>query len=215
MKLFNLDSPVMVFLSKVANLMILNVLTIICCIPIFTAGAAITALYYVTIKMARGDDPYIIKGYFKSFKENFKQATALFFIYLAAGAFLAGDFFLGGRAGNSFGQLMQGVAAILFVPYFLSFLYVFGVQAKFVNPVKATIRYSFFVAMRNMKTTIQLAILMILFVWVNTTTLLANFLTLIYGIGLMGYFFGMYYKHTFAKYIEAAEEDSADEEQER
>lgn len=58
MKLFNLDSPVMVFLSKVANLMILNVLTIICCIPIFTAGAAITALYYVTIKMARGDDPY-------------------------------------------------------------------------------------------------------------------------------------------------------------
>lgn len=34
MKLFNLDSPVMVFLSKVANLMILNVLTIICCIPI-------------------------------------------------------------------------------------------------------------------------------------------------------------------------------------
>ena len=59
MKLFNLDSPVMVFLSKVANLMILNVLTIICCIPIFTAGAAITALYYVTIKMARGDDPYI------------------------------------------------------------------------------------------------------------------------------------------------------------
>ena len=57
MKLFNLDSPVMVFLSKVANLMILNVLTIICCIPIFTAGAAITALYYVTIQMARGDDP--------------------------------------------------------------------------------------------------------------------------------------------------------------
>ena len=35
MKLFNLDSPVMVFLSKVANLMILNVLTIICCIPIY------------------------------------------------------------------------------------------------------------------------------------------------------------------------------------
>ena len=83
------------------------------------------------------------------------------------------------------------------------------------NPVKATIRYSFFVAMRNMKTTIQLAILMILFVWVNTTTLLANFLTLIYGIGLMGYFFGMYYKYTFAKYIEAVEEGSADEEQER
>ena len=70
--------------------------------------------------------------------------------------------------------------------------------------------------MRNMKTTIQLAILMILFVWVNTTTLLANFLTLIYGIGLMGVFlWNVLYKHTFAKYIEAVEEGSADEEQER
>ena len=91
MKLFNLDSPVMVFLSKVANLMILNVLTIICCIPIFTAGAAITALYYVTIKMARGDDPYIIKGYFKSFKENFKQATIIWLIMLVVIAIIAVD----------------------------------------------------------------------------------------------------------------------------
>ena len=57
MKLFNLDSPVMVFLSKVANLMILNVLTIICCIPIFTAGAAITALYYVTCLLYTSPSP--------------------------------------------------------------------------------------------------------------------------------------------------------------
>ena len=191
-RFFDLDNVVWRTIDKIGKIFLLNLLWLICSLPVFTIGASTTA-----------------------FKENFKQATALFFIYLAAGAFLAGDFLLGGRAGNSFGQLMQGVAAILFVPYFLSLLYVFGVQAKFVNPVKATIRYSFFVAMRNMKTTIQLAILMILFVWVNTTTLLANFLTLIYGIGLMGYFFGMYYKHTFAKYIEAVEEGSADEEQER
>ena len=56
MKFFNLDSPVMVFLSKVANLMILNVLTIICCIPIFTAGAAIAARYYVTMTRISSKD---------------------------------------------------------------------------------------------------------------------------------------------------------------
>ena len=83
MRLFNLDSPVMVFLTKVANLMILNILTILLCIPLVTAGSAITALYYVTIKMARGDDPYIVKSYFKSFKENFRQATIIWLIMLA------------------------------------------------------------------------------------------------------------------------------------
>ena len=212
-RFFDLDNVVWRTIDKIGKIFLLNLLWLICSLPVFTIGASTTALIYTSMKLS-DNEGYWHQNFFSSFKENFKQATALF-IYLAAGAFLAGDFLLGGRAGNSFGQLMQGVAAILFVPYFLSLLYVFGVQAKFVNPVKATIRYSFFVAMRNMKTTIQLAILMILFVWVNTTTLLANFLTLIYGIGLMGYFFGMYYKHTFAKYIEAAEEDSADEEQER
>ena len=202
-RFFDLDNVVWRTIDKIGKIFLLNLLWLICSLPVFTIGASTTALIYTSMKLS-DNEGYWHQNFFSSFKENFKQATALFFIYLAAGAFLAGDFLLGGRAGNSFGQLMQGVAAILFVPYFLSLLYVFGVQAKFVNPVKATIRYSFFVA-----------ILMILFVWVNTTTLLANFLTMIYGIGLMGYFFGMYYKHTFAKYIEAAEEDSADEAQER
>ena len=40
MKLFNLDSPLMQFLNKVADLMWLNVLTLICCIPIVKIGRA-------------------------------------------------------------------------------------------------------------------------------------------------------------------------------
>ena len=126
-------------------------------------------------------------------------------IAAALGLFLAADFMLGNQAGNTFGLMMQAGAGILAVPYFLSLLYVFGVQSRFVNPVKATIRYSFFMALRNMKYTIQMAILMILFVWINTTTLLANFLTLIYGFGLMGYFFALYYQKTFEKYLDPKE----------
>ena len=164
-RFFDLDNVVWRTIDKIGKIFLLNLLWLICSLPVFTIGASTTALIYTSMKLS-DNEGYWHQNFFSSFKENFKQATALFFIYLAAGAFLAGDFLLGGRAGNSFGQLMQGVAAILFV-------------------------------------------------WVNTTTLLANFLTLIYGIGLMGYFFGMYYKYTFAKYIEAVEEGSADEEQER
>ena len=132
MKLFNLDSPVMVFLSKVANLMILNVLTIICCIPIFTAGAAITALYYVTIKMARGDDPYIIKGYFKSFKENFKQATIIWLIMLVILAIIAVDWrvTLVMMTGNS-AKIMKTVLFIVSFLLLLTGLYIFPVLSRF------------------------------------------------------------------------------------
>lgn len=62
-----------------------------------------------------------------------------------------------------------------------------------------------FMALRNMKCTIQMAILMILLVWANTTVLLVNFLTLVYGFGLMGYFFAAYYKKAFGKYLNPEE----------
>ena len=64
MKLFNLDSPLMQFLNKVADLMWLNVLTLICCIPIVTVGPALTALHYMALKIARDEECYIARDYF-------------------------------------------------------------------------------------------------------------------------------------------------------
>ena len=69
--IFNIDGPVMRTLTKVADLMILNVLAMICSIPVFTAGAALTALHYMSLKIVRGEEGYIIRGFFKSFKEKF------------------------------------------------------------------------------------------------------------------------------------------------
>ncbi|MBP3488042.1 MAG: YesL family protein [Roseburia sp.] len=204
-RIFDMDNVVWRTIDKIGKIFLLNLLWLVCSLPIFTIGASTTALIYSSMKLHKNEG-YWHQNFFSSFKENFKQATAIFLLYLAAGVFLAVDFVLGNQAGNTFGILMQGAAGILFVPYFLSLLYVFGVQAKFVNPVKATIRYSFFMALRNMKGTIQMAILVVLFVWVNTTVLLANFLSLIYGFGLMGYFFAAYYQKAFAKYIEPQEE---------
>lgn len=204
-RIFDMDNVVWRGIDKIGKIFLLNLLWLICSVPIFTMGAATTALIYSSMKLHENEG-YWYQNFFHSFRENFKQATGIFFLYALVGALLAADFMLGGQAGNSFGLMMQGIAGILAIPYFLSLLYVYGVQAKFVNPVKETIRYSFFMALRNMKYTIQMAILLILFVWVNTTTLLANFLTLIYGFGLLGYFFAAYYRKTFGKYLNPSEE---------
>ena len=72
MKFFNLDSPVMQALGKMADLMWLNILTLIFCIPVVTVGASLTAMHYMALKIVRNEECYITKGFFKSFKENFK-----------------------------------------------------------------------------------------------------------------------------------------------
>ena len=53
MRIFNAESPLMEGLSKVADLVILNLLVLLCCIPVITAGAALTGMHYVLLKMAR------------------------------------------------------------------------------------------------------------------------------------------------------------------
>ena len=75
------------------------------------------------------------------------------------------------------------------------------------NYVKDTIRYAFFVALRNYKTTIQLALIVILLVWANTTVALVNYLTIMFGAGFLAYFFAGYYNKVFEQYLPKEETD--------
>lgn len=70
-RFFNMDNKFFVFMGRVADLLLLNFLCILCCIPVVTAGASITALYYVTLKMARDEESYIARSFFHSFMTIF------------------------------------------------------------------------------------------------------------------------------------------------
>ena len=77
MKFFSLENPIWKFIGNLADFFLLSCLWYLCCLPVVTAGAATTALYYVTLKMARGQEGQLIPAFFHSFKQNLKQATAL------------------------------------------------------------------------------------------------------------------------------------------
>lgn len=72
----------MQFMGKVADMIILNLLTLVLSIPIVTFGAAYTAKYYVSMKIIRNEEGTLFKPYFKAFKDNFKQATIIWIIQL-------------------------------------------------------------------------------------------------------------------------------------
>ena len=89
--IFNPDNKFFSFMGRVADLMILNLLCIVCCIPVVTAGPAIAAMYYITLKMARNEESYVVKGFFHSFKQNLKQGIVIQIIMLLLGIVLAFD----------------------------------------------------------------------------------------------------------------------------
>ena len=84
MNILKPDSPVMNLLSTITNLVIVNLLFIICSLPVVTYGAALSAKYYVSMKIIRGEGTGVVIPFFKAFKRNFKQATGAWIIMLIA-----------------------------------------------------------------------------------------------------------------------------------
>lgn len=150
--LFNYDNPVWRFIGKFFDVMILNLLWVVCSIPIVTMGASTTAVYYVTMKLVRDEDGPTIRSFFKSFKENFKQATIIWLILMAVGAIIGFDLYFFMRV-----QTEASTVRTVMMAIFLAFgiiwvcitLFVFPLQAKFYNPVKRTLFNAFFMSIRH------------------------------------------------------------------
>lgn len=107
---FHPDSEFMQALGRVADYVILNVLCVIFSLPVITAGAAMTAKYYVSMKMVRGEEPAVWQAFWKSFRENFMQATGIWIPALAILLVLAWDWY---AVVNGSSQSMPSAGKIL------------------------------------------------------------------------------------------------------
>ena len=83
---FSLDSKFMQAMSRVADLIILNVIYLVTCLPVVTIGAASTALYTVCFRLGTAREGSLVKGYFRAFRDEFRQATLIWLFLLLFGA---------------------------------------------------------------------------------------------------------------------------------
>lgn len=161
-RLFSLDSGVMRFLSKMADLMILNILYFVTCIPIITIGASTTALYYVTLKMVKDEESYLFREYFKSFRLNFKKATTIWVIFFLMGSLLTFDIFYFSNSGGGLAYFLKMIFITFSVIYLIILLYLFPLLAVFENKNSKIIMFSFVLAIRHFPTTLSLISIYIL-----------------------------------------------------
>ena len=215
--LFNLDSPIMRFLSKVCDLMILNVMCIICCLPIVTAGASITALYTITMKMVRGEESYIFKGFLKAFKENFKQSTIIWLIMAVLGIFVFVDYQAASLLPENMSNLFRILIGALIIFYLMVLSYIFPYTARFANNIKNIFKNSLLIAILNLPWTILVIALPIalgFLTFLTTTTLVyGSMLWMLLGFAVVAYIESMIFRRVFAKYEPASEKDNTDPDQ--
>lgn len=199
-KFFDMDSPVMRFLSVMADLMILNILTIICCIPILTIGASLTALNYVLLKMVRNEEGYIVRSFFKSFKQNFKQATIIWLIILVFILVFAGDILIFNYAAMEFPKALKIFLLVLGLFMMMVVIYVFPVLSRFENTVMNTIKNSLFMSILSFPKTILMLLIFAVPIVLFYVTPMAVPLIFMFGISVPAYFSAKLYSGTFKKF---------------
>lgn len=197
----SMDSPFMRFLTKVADLIILNILVIVCSIPIVTAGAAFTGMHYVLLKMVRNEEGYIVKSFFKSFKQNFIQATIIWVIIVAFIGIFALDWYIFSTNNSAdFSNVMMIALGVLFIIVCMGVVYVFPVLSRFENTVYRTIKNSIFMAILSFPKTILMmacyAIPVILLLLVASSVPVV----LMLGISAPAYLTAMIYNGIFKKF---------------
>lgn len=149
--LFSPDSKFGRLFYGLGNLIILSWLWLICCIPVFTIGAASTALYDITRRVIDGTERKIASDYFASFRSNFKQATPLWLIVLLVSAVLGYSFgfFMFQNTESTLVKLIMFIIGVI-VACFLAWVHVsFAYLARFEDTAKTAAKNSFIMCILN------------------------------------------------------------------
>ena len=210
-KILDLDSPVMRFLGRLADLLWLNLLTILLCIPVITAGSAFTALHFSCLKMVRNEESYITKDFFRSFKENFKQSTVIWLIILLLFALLFLDYKIMFFSEDSNGSLVMLILfLIITVIYIFTLVFIFPVQCHFINPIKKTIKNAFLISIMSLPKTILMIILYVLPLVIWYFVPAASLLCWLFWFSAPTYVSAMLYNKIFKRFEPEAKDSNDD-----
>ena len=195
MKLFSVDGGIYKFMTSLFTIFKVNMLWLLCSLPIVTIGAATIAAYDVTLKMVDDEEGYVARQFFKAFKANLKKGIPLGVLNLACMYITWLDFSLFEQfKDNPIILLIMGILAL--VVFTLAFLYSYPLQARYENTIFRTLENSFNISIRYFGRTLFLLFIVI----VELIIIFWNMTTIFIG-ALVGPACIMYTISGVAKYI--------------
>ena len=197
----------MQYLSRLYDLAVLNLLFLLSCLPVFTAGAASAALYTVCFRMDTEKETGIFRSYFRAFRENFRQGTLLWLLFLLFGGGCLANILLFSSRLPVLGILFR----VLFALAVMIFSYVFPLLSRFSNDVRSTLKNAMALCLGYLPRSVILGALNI-FPWTILVLNLYAFLNMAFAWVFL-YFSAAAYvgsrllKSIFAPYLNTEEND--------
>ena len=184
---FNITDNIIVrALSKICDMVCLNILWLICSIPIITI-----ALYTVMLKMVKNEEGYIFRGFFKAFKSNFKQSTIMWIVILLLGIVCWIDYRVAGVMPGMGGSIMRIIFLLLGFILLSVTIYIFPLTARYENTIRNTVRNALILTVGKLPYTLLMVVVtvgsVIISLWNSMTLMFAIPLWFIIGVSLIAW----------------------------
>ena len=207
MKIFDPDGPFMTALSKFADLVLVNLMFCVFCLPVFTIGASLAALYTCTLQLVYEEDKdtgLIFRDFWLAFKRNFKQATVLWLICLAIILFLAAYYWVTLHLTGTCGKVYQVTFYVLALVFLFGFVYIFPLQARYENTVMNTLRNAWLLSVAALPWTVLCILVVAAAVYISfimnpNAVDLFTYLWAVCGFSLVAYLQSFFLRKAFEK----------------
>lgn len=154
MKLLGYDSILMSFLTKISKLLIINIMWLLCSLPIFTIGASTTAMYAVTMAMAEKRGGNVAVAFLRAFRDNFCDSTKVLGLMSVVGAVLLMDCYVLLAYEFPGGMIAAPVTALLLLIFAMVWTLAFPIAARYKNTARKIIKGAFQLCIQNLYKTL-------------------------------------------------------------
>ncbi len=155
----NIDNPFFRFMGRLGDLVMLNLIWLVCCLPILTAGASTTALFYTARKLDDDEFRGLRREFFHSFRQNLKEATLVWLILLPAGILCVADIVIGFHTPGAYGNVFRGIGLVLFLLWAAITGYVFPLLSRYEYSIRQLFSGAFFLCFAHPTVTITILVM--------------------------------------------------------
>lgn len=206
MKLFNYDSKFMRFFLFLSHITLLNLVWLICCLPIITAGAATAAQHY-SVKQLISGDTHVFKNFKIGVKSYWKNSSILWIVFLILAAIFVFDYKLINSNELPAEMIILGISVLAFITLLFTTIWSFPVMVNFIGSAKEiffnAFMFSFMFAPFTLVTVILIAAMLVGIV----KNMFIAALLILFGPTLIVYISLLLFDKAFVKYRNADVEE--------
>ncbi len=151
MGLFNYNNPFIKLLVRMANMIIVSLYWVVCCLPVVTIMPACAALYHTVNKVVFGNGNGVTREFFKSLKAALKPGVLLSVLTAVVGGLVAFGVYTGLQIWDAgiFGTVYMAAGVLIAFVLLTTLVYIAPALSRFEGNVSVILRLAMYFSMKN------------------------------------------------------------------